>query len=649
MSDTNTSQLCFQLDPLFIEKFKNEIPQFGFSGLGKMVYMRTYSRIKDDGTKESWFETIQRVVNGCYSLQKEHINENNLGWDEKVGQASAQEMYERMFRMKFLPAGRSLWAMGTDIINKRKLFEALNNCAFRSTQDIDKDATVPFCFVMDLSMLGAGVSVDTLGAGKVEIISPQLEKEETFTIEDTREAWVESLRRLIRSYTVKGNGIQRFDYSKIRPAGVAIKTFGGVSSGPEPLKLMLETIRTVLDKNVGHPITTTTIADICNLIGQAVVAGNVRRTALAIMGDESPEFLNLKNYEKNPHRMSYGWTSNNSLSADIGMNYQDPAKSSKMNGEPGYVWLENCKAYSRMNNKPDYKDKRSQGLNPCFEQILESGEMCNLVEAFPTNCTDKADFLRTLKFAFLYAKTVTLGKTHWADTNRVMLRNRRIGCSISGIAQFLGKFDYEHKKGTAPYSGLETLRQWCEEGYKTLEYYDDVYSEWLAIPKSIKKTCIKPSGSISLLAGATPGMHYPESKYYIRRMRLSKNSDMLQSIIDAGYKVEPALSDPEHTLCVEIPVYVGECRTVSDVSMWEQLCLASFLQKHWSENSVSCTITFDPKEGEQIEYALNYFQYQLKSVSFLPKNQVVYQQAPYEPISKEQYESMSINIKPLEL
>jgi hypothetical protein len=372
-------------------------------------------------------------------------------------------------------------------------------------------------------------------------------------------------------------------------------------------------------------------------------------TALAIMGDESPEFLNLKNYEKNPHRMAYGWTSNNSLSADIGMNYHEPATSSMTNGEPGYVWLENCKAYSRMNNKPDYKDKRSKGLNPCFEQILESGEMCNLVEAFPTNCTDKSDFLRTLKFAFLYAKTVTLGKTHWADTNRVMLRNRRIGCSISGIAQFLGKFDHEHKQGNAQHSGLETLRQWCEEGYKTLEYYDDVYSEWLAIPKSIKKTCIKPSGSISLLAGATPGMHYPESKYYIRRMRLSRNSDMLQSIIDAGYKVEPALSDPDHTLCVEIPVYVGECRTVSDVSMWEQLCLASFLQKHWSENSVSCTITFDPKEGEQIEYALNYFQYQLKSVSFLPKNQVVYQQAPYEKINQEQYESMSKNIKPLEL
>jgi hypothetical protein len=277
MSDPKPSSLCFQLDPLFIKKFKNVKPRFGFSGLGEMVYVRTYSRIKDDGTKESWWETIERVVNGCYSLQKEHINDNNLGWDEKVGQASAQEMYERMFHMKFLPAGRSLWAMGTDIINKRKLFEALNNCAFRSTEDIDKDATVPFCFVMDLSMLGAGVSVDTLGAGKVAIVSPQLEKEETFTIEDTREAWVESLRRLIRSYTIEGSCVQRFDYSKIRPAGVVIKTFGGVSSGPEPLRLMLETIRTVLDKNVGHPITTTTIADICNLIGQAVVAGNVRR------------------------------------------------------------------------------------------------------------------------------------------------------------------------------------------------------------------------------------------------------------------------------------------------------------------------------------------------------------------------------------
>ena len=131
-----------------------------------------------------------------------------------------------------------------------------------------------------------------------------------------------------------------------------------------------------------------------------------------------------------------------------------------------------------------------KGGNPCLEQSLESYELCCLVETFPARHATKEEYLRTLKFAYLYAKTVTLRMTHWPETNRVMLRNRRIGCSVSGVADFLGQHS------------LEELRQWLDEGYQTVQHWDEVYSNWFCIPRSIKTTSVKPSGTVSLLAGA---------------------------------------------------------------------------------------------------------------------------------------------------
>ena len=272
----------------------------------------------------------------------------------------------------------------------------------------------------------------------------------------------------------------------------------------------------------------------------------------------------------------------------------------------------------------------------CGEQSLESYEMCTLVETFPTRHDTVEDYLRTLKFAYLYAKTVTLGKTHWPETNRVQLRNRRIGTSISGIAQYIDK------------EGIAKFKDLVERGYKTLIDYDEIYSDWFAVPKSIKVTSIKPSGTVSLLPGVTPGMHYPESNHYIRRMRISANSDLLPYIYNAGYPIEKDLNDPDNTVVIEVPVSIEGVRTINEVSMWEQLELASFLQQYWSDNQVSCTITFKQHEKQDIQRALNYFQYKLKSVSFLPKlEKATYPQMPYEEITKEEYKQRLKRIKPL--
>jgi ribonucleoside-triphosphate reductase (thioredoxin) len=148
------SESKYRLREDFVEIYKDKDPGFGFNGLGELAYLRTYSRQLDNEENEKWYQTIKRVVEGIYNIQKKHILKFNLGWSESKAHESAEEMYDRMFNMKFLPPGRGLWAMGSPIIAQKKLFAALNNCSFVSTENIVEDKAKPFCFMMDMSMLG---------------------------------------------------------------------------------------------------------------------------------------------------------------------------------------------------------------------------------------------------------------------------------------------------------------------------------------------------------------------------------------------------------------------------------------------------------------------------------------------------------------
>jgi ribonucleoside-triphosphate reductase (thioredoxin) len=645
--------LSFQLDDDFVNSYADIEPDFGYNGLGMFTYFRTYSRIKPDGTNEQWYETVRRVVEGAYSLQKQHILDNELGWNARKGQRSAQEMYDRIFRMKFLPPGRMLWALGTPIIHEKKVGQALFNCAFVSTEKIGEsldEAIKPFAFMMDMSMVGVGVGFDVDGAEKLKIIAPDGDVPEIFTIPDTREGWVESLERLLFSYFGGHFGLLAarpvlFNYSAIRAAGLPIRGFGGVSSGPAPLEAMHEQIRALLHQQQGKTISITAIADIMNLIGQCVVAGNVRRTAQIALGDvNNPEYRSLKDYRWDSdsmsyqgsmaHRAAWGWASNNSVKVDLNTDFAKVAQQTAINGEPGFVFMDHIRAYSRMKDPADYKDEKVKGTNPCGEQSLESYELCCLIETFPSRASSKEDYLRTLKFAYLLGKTATLVNTTWHETNRVQKRNRRIGTSVSGVVNFL----QQHS--------LEVFRQWLEDGYREIQSWDDIYSSWLCVPRSIKTTSVKPSGTVSLLAGVNPGCHFPEYNYYIRRVRLAKTSGLVGMIKAAGLQIEDDVVD-KSSYVVSFPVH-NEGRCLNNVSIWEQVALAVFLQRFWSDNQVSCTVTFSPAEANQISIALEYYKYDLKAISFLPRlEKGAYAQMPYEAISKERYLEMSKDLQPL--
>jgi adenosylcobalamin-dependent ribonucleoside-triphosphate reductase len=436
------------------------------------------------------------------------------------------------------------------------------------------------------------------------------------------------------------------NYDEIRPYGAPIKTFGGTASGPDPLIALHNKIRQIFLGRKGELLTTVDIADIGNLIGRCVVSGNVRRSAELLIGRiDDDNFLNLKNAEAFPERNSYdeespgwGWMSNNSVMVNVGTDFSKIIDGIIRNGEPGVIWEDMSKQYGRLADPVNNKDWRIAGYNPCAEQSLESYEMCTLVETYLNRHTDVEDFKRTLKFAYLYAKTVTLLPTHWEETNAIMQRNRRIGTSISGIANF------------ADNKGLPVLRQWMDDGYSVVKKYDSVYSEWLGVRESIKTTTVKPSGTVSILAGESPGAHWsPGGEYFMRAIRFGNDDPQLALFKMANYTVEPASENPEHTSVVYFPIKASAKRAEKDVSIYEKMNLAATAQRYWSDNSVSVTISFNPDtESKDIEKVLHMYDGSLKTVSFLPSGNFTYKQMPYTQITKEEYEESATKLFPID-
>jgi ribonucleoside-triphosphate reductase len=637
----------FNLSPEFVESYNKKTPPFGFrdaggNSVGEITFLRTYSRLKQDGSKETWVDVCERVVNGMYSIQKDHCKTNRLPWNDNKAQHSAQDAFDRLFNLKWSPPGRGLWMMGTPLVMDDRNSAALQNCSFMSTNEMTKnDPAKPFAFLMEASMLGIGVGFDDKGADKgFTIYSPEKMPPFNYVIPDTREGWVESVRYLINSYLRPEQNPVEFDYTQIRPAGQPIKTFGGTAAGAEPLMKLHNAIRGMFEGRAGQELTRTDIADLGNLIGVCVVSGNVRRSAELLMGRlDDDEFINLKNYEKNPGRMEWGWMSNNSVEVSVGDDMSHIVDAIALNGEPGVIWMDVTKKYGRLVDPPTNADWRAAGYNPCAEQSLESGECCTLVECYLNRHESLEDFKKTLKVAYLYGKSVTLLPTHWPETNAIMQRNRRIGASVSGIANF------------ADNHSMIELRSWLNEGYDVVRNYDKVYSEWLGIRESIKVTTVKPSGTVSILAGESPGVHWsPGGEYFLRGIVFQKDDPMVKSFKEAGYKVQKSAYTPDTSVYVQFPIHSPAKRSEKDVTIFEKANLAALAQRYWSDNSVSVTLSFDKeKEGHHVGTILHMYDGQLKTASFLPMGNMTYEQMPYTQITEAEYKKYIDKLKPLDL
>lgn len=667
----------FSLSDHFIGQYRGKQPNWGFGDLSYFVYKRTYAREKDNGQQEEYWETCQRVVEGVFSIQFKHCKSSGLEWKARKAQASAQKMFQKMWEFKFLPPGRGLWLMGTKVIDKIGS-AGLNNCGFISTSDIGSDFSMPFCWAADMLMLGVGVGFDTRGANKPTIypINTILDSV-VFNIPDTREGWVDAICVLLESYTKPDSTKIIFNFDLIRKAGMPIRGFGGIASGPEPLKEGLESIRSILDA-ASETLTSIEIVDIFNFIGKLVVSGNVRRSAQIAHGEEDDlAFIRMKDpkifqVELNDRR----WASNNSIFVQPDSNFDHAVSSIIRNGEPGLIFLENARHYGRMKDGfhkvGSSKYDEVDGFNPCAEQGLRHGELCCLVETFPANHESAEEYYETLKYAFMYAKTVTLVPTHNSLTNQIMISNRRIGLSMSGIQQALKKFGF---------AGF--FENFCDEGYGHVQHWDRIYSRWWGIPQSIKSTTVKPSGTVSLLAGATPGVHCSHSEFYMRTFRVGAIHPLVAKLVAANYKMEFSANDKAiyikaggdaalwcdtleiskvsdkvlkgfanggGSLVTYFPVKEDNfTKSKFDISLWEQLCLARELQDKWSDNSVSITVTFKKEEQKDLKSAIEYLAPYIKTLSFLPLEIDNYPQMPYTQCSEAEYDEYSKGLKKLRL
>jgi hypothetical protein len=219
-----------------------------------------------------------------------------------------------------------------------------------------------------------------------------------------------------------------------------------------------------------------------------------------------------------------------------------------------------------------------------------------------------------------------------------MQRNRRIGTSMSGVADF------------ADNNGLPTLRDWMDKGYGVIREYDNIYSEWLGIRESIKMTTVKPSGTVSILAGESPGVHWtPGGKFFNRAIRFANEDPMLPLFKMANYRVEPASESPATTSVVFFPIKSKAARAEKDVTIFEKMSLAAAAQRYWSDNSVSVTISFNAEtEAEHVGTVLHMYDGQLKTVSFLPSGNMTYPQMPYTQITQEEYNKATVALFPID-
>lgn len=670
----------FLISKDFIADYKDQEPNWG--ALSKVAFTRTYARklegeelvehlMRDKGmtladataqtepVMESFWMTARRCVEFAMSVLKHSVVAGHRGWNEQKGQKQAKDMFKRLWVGKWLPPGRGLQFAGTPVVEKKGA-AVLNNCGFSSTQGIGKDFPGPFCTIMDFLMLGVGMGSDVRGADKFAVQAPA-DIEVTHCVEDTREGWVDAFRMKLKSYT--GGPKVTYDYSLIRAYGTPLKTFGGTSSGHKPLETLLSSVDTILVPRIGQKIGVTAIADLINQIGVCVVAGNIRRSAEILLGEEGDEEFtklkdpselrdwqrNLKDMDDGPNKLNliekisthplytHRWASNNSLMCKVDSNFESLLPSIQSNGEPGVLFMDNIRSYSRMSDPKDNRDAKVAGCNPCSEQCLEDGELCCLGELNPNAHESLEDFLDTIKCAYLYCKAVTMLPTNNPKTNRIIAKNRRIGLSMMGIWKMYEKL------------GLQTCIKWWDAGYKEVRRCDAVYSEWLGCNQSIKVTSVKPGGTVPLLLGEEGGMKPPTARYYFRTVRVEQTSPIVDSCRAAGYRVEQDKASP-NTAVVYFPCHdVTDMRTSSQITIWEQLELLAALQGYWSDNMVSNTITFKPEEANQIGPALRAFANRIKSVSFLPLVTHGYEQAPYIPITAEEYSEAISGLSNLDL
>jgi len=612
------------ITPEFVARYTDKTPPWGFNGMGEIVYRRTYSRdLEALGRKEYWFETIARAINGAQEIGADYTKEE------------AERLFDYIFNLKGIFAGRALWQLGTPLVRKMSGV-SLVNCWMTTISKVED-----FQFLMDHLMVGGGVGFsveravvhDLPKVREVEGVVHERTNDADFIVPDSRQGWSALLGKVLESYFHTG---ESFTYSTvlIRGFGAPLKTFGGTASGPEVLIEGIADICKILDERSGKKVRSVDALDICNIIGKIVVAGSARRSAQIAIGDPDDFlYLRAKNWSKGDIPAWRG-NSNNSIFADSYDEIIDEFwKGYDGTGEPyGLINRQLIRKTGRTGEKVN--DSKVIGTNPCGEIGLEDGEPCNLAEIFLPNIESKEELMDLSRLLYKTQKAITTLSYPYPKSQAVIARNRRLGQGITGWMQ-----------------STEEQLSWISDCYEQLREYDKEWSAEKGINKSIKLTTVKPSGTLSLLAGVTPGIHPAYSQYYIRRVRMGSSDPLVNYCRDKGYDVQydVGLDGKEnHTVCVvSFPCETPEHAVLAkDLKAVDQLEWVAKAQAAWADNNVSVTVYYHKEELPEIqEWMKKNYKDRLKSVSFLLHSDHGFALAPYEEISKEEYTRLKGKIK----
>ena len=588
--------------------------------LAEFVYYRSYSRwIEEEGRRETWIETVDRYMN----FMKEHLE----------GRLDAQkyaELRQAILRQEVMPSMRLMWSAGQAA---RATSVSAFNCSY-----IAPATAADLAEIMYICMCGTGVgfSVESQTAQQFPLIRKQTgENRPVHVVEDSKEGWARALTLGLRTW-FEGADVD-FDYSKLRPAGARLRTMGGRSSGPEPLRRLMDFARQKILTSPGKRLSNIDIHDIICKIGEIVVAGGVRRSALISLSDlDDPEMRAAKAgafYVREPQR---AMANNSALYNDkpfpIEFLEEWLALAKSGTGERGIFnrsgLLGQIPERRRNSFEPDWA---TFGTNPCGEIILKSKEFCNLTEVVARQGDSEEDLHRKVRLAAIlgtYQSMLTKFPFLSSDWRRNCEEERLLGVSITG--------QWDSPAVRNP-QALRSLRETAVQANET-------YAKKFGIRSSLAVTCVKPSGTVSQLTGASSGLHPRHARQYIRRVRINAADPLFKMLKDQKVPYYPEVGQTmasANVFVFEFPVAAPPGSvTRNDLSALEQLEYWKMVKQNYTEHNPSVTISI--AEGEWLEVA-NWLYGNwdiLGGLSFLPRENQVYLLAPYEEISGSRYEEM---------
>jgi len=606
--------------PEEVKKSVAEGKKYFRNPMSEFVYYRTYSRwMPEKGRRETWIETVDRYVD----FMKE-----NLG--DKLEAGEYAEVREAILKQEVMPSMRLLWGAGDAA---RKTNVCGYNCSFIApscTQDLGE--------IMYLLMCGTGVGY-TVESQNAQAF-PQIKKQTgkmlpTHIVEDSKEGWADAY--ILGMNTWFGGTDIKFDYSKLRPAGARLLTMGGKSSGPEPLIALMEFSRERILKKQGRRLSNINLHDIICKIGEVVVSGGVRRSALISLSDlDDHDMRHAKDgqfYLTDPERMM----ANNSA-----VYWQKPSNTefldewvALMKGGSGERGIFNRGSISKQvparRWKTLEKDFDTCGTNPCGEIILKSKQFCNLSEIVARHEDTSETLLKKARLAALLG-TYQSSLTNFGYLSKEWKENceeeRLLGVSITG--------QWDCKAVREP----EIMKKLRDEAVKM----NKEYAKRFGINASTAVTAVKPSGTVSQLVDAASGMHPRNSQYYIRRIRIAATDSLFKMMKDQGVSFQPEVGQSMEnavTYVLEFPVKAPEKSIFkNDQSAIDQLNYWKMVKENFTEHNPSVTISVGDDEWITVANWLYDNWDMIGGLSFLPRSNHVYRLAPYEEISKEQYEAM---------